>query len=67
MLKAIEQDDFDLIGQIMESTNLMHETMLKSNPSFSYITNETKKCIEFVKSQRKNGLNIYYNGCRIKC
>lgn len=43
MLKAIEQDDFDLIGQIMEkSTNLMHETMLKSEPSLAILQMKQK-------------------------
>lgn len=61
MCLALSNNDFNSIGQIMEkSTDLMHETMKRSNPSIDYFLPMSYEIIDFVKENRKKGLNIYY-------
>lgn len=49
------------IGNLMEkNTLLMHETNKYCNPSFSYITKESKEIIKNVRKIRENRLNIYF-------
>lgn len=57
MIKALKENDFDKVGILMEkSTKLMHETMVKSKPSFTYINEDSKKCLEYIEKLKKVGL-----------
>lgn len=59
--KALEENDFTSLGIAMEkSTNLMHETMITSNPSFTYLNEKSKKIIEGIKEMRNMGFEVYY-------
>lgn len=61
MKNALKENDFKKIGNLMEkNTLLMHETTKYCNPSFSYITKESKEIIKNVRKIRENGLNIYF-------
>lgn len=61
MKKALLDNNFNKIGEIMEkSTELMHETMKSSNPSINYFEELSYEIIEYVKELRKIGLNVYY-------
>lgn len=58
---ALNKDDFDTVGKIMETnTMFMHKTMITSTPSFTYLTDESYDCIEYIKKLRLNGLKVYF-------
>ncbi|MFP4286561.1 MAG: diphosphomevalonate decarboxylase [Candidatus Izemoplasmataceae bacterium] len=60
MIEALKQDQFNLIGKILESNaRLMHATMVASNPPFSYLTKETYKVLELVKAMQEEGIALY--------
>ena len=60
-LKALKNNDFKTLGENMEkSTMLMHKTMIESTPSFTYLEEESKRVIEYIKSLRKKTLDIYF-------
>lgn len=60
--KALKNNDFNTLGENMEkSTELMHLTMKTASPSFTYLNEESKNAIEYVKKVRENmGIEIYY-------
>ena len=61
MKKALNENDFEKIGQITESNALaMHATTTTSTPSFSFLTENSHKAMDIVKSLRKNGHQCYF-------
>lgn len=61
MKKALKENDFEKIGEIMEyNTMFMHKTMQTSNPAFTYLTDESIECIEYIKNLRNKGYRIYF-------
>lgn len=59
--RALKENDFKTLGENMEkSTELMHETMKKSNPSFSYLKKESIEIIKRIKEMRNEGFEVYY-------
>ncbi|WP_068267885.1 diphosphomevalonate decarboxylase [Caviibacter abscessus] len=61
MKKALLDNDFTKIGEIMEyNTMFMHKTMKTANPPFTYLTNESIECIEYIKELRNKGYQIYF-------
>ena len=61
MKKALKENDFEKIGEIMEyNTMFMHKTMQTSNPPFTYLTDESIECIEYIKNLRTKGYRIYF-------
>ena len=60
MLQAIEKDDFELIGDIMENNALaMHACIMSSRPAILYWRPATLRILEFVKKWRSLGLQTY--------
>ena len=60
MLKAIEDNDFTLLGKGAEHNALsMHATMLSSSPSICYFLPETIQAIQKISKLRSNGLEVY--------
>lgn len=61
MKLALENNDFDNVGKIMESnTILMHNTTIRSTPSFSFLNKETYSIIRKVRELRKEGYRFYF-------
>lgn len=59
--KALKDNDFKTIGETMEyNTLFMHNTTIRSNPSFTYLTKETYKCMRYIKEMRKLGIKAYF-------
>ncbi len=60
MKLALLENDFIKVGNIMEkNTIIMHNTTFRSNPSFSFLTNETYYVIKVIKRLRMKGFNIF--------
>lgn len=58
---ALEENDFSTLGELMEkSTNLMHNTMMTSTPSFTYLNETSHKLISCIKNMRNLGYRVYY-------
>lgn len=61
LIKALEQKDFDLVGQLTQDDCLgMHKTIQTSVPPINYFQDATLKIIEIVKKLRSNGLSCYF-------
>lgn len=62
MKKALKENNIKNIGEIMEkNTIFMHNTTFRSNPSFSFLTNETYHIIKLIKRIRKKyNIDIYF-------
>ncbi|MBU0278641.1 MULTISPECIES: diphosphomevalonate decarboxylase [unclassified Gemella] len=59
--KAIAENNFTKIGQITESNALaMHSTTKYATPPFTFLTEDSYKAMEIVKSLRNKGLEIYF-------
>ncbi|MGT2928890.1 diphosphomevalonate decarboxylase [Streptococcus dentasini] len=61
MLTYLARNDFHKVGQLAESNALlMHATTSAAQPPFSYLTQESYKAMEFVKSLRQQGYSCYF-------
>lgn len=61
MHKAIETQDFTLLGRTAESNAIaMHNTMLHAQPSIIYSQPETLEAIKKIIRLREEGLEIYF-------
>lgn len=61
LIKAIEQKDFDLVGQLAQEDCLsMHKTIQTSVPSINYFQDATLQVIETVKKLQSNGISCYF-------
>lgn len=61
MLDALKENNFTKIGEIAESNALvMHETTTTATPSFSFLTDESYKAMNIVKTLRNKGLSCYF-------
>lgn len=62
MLKeAIAENNFTKIGEITESNALaMHSTTKYANPPFTFLTEDSYKAMEIVKTLRKKGIEAYF-------
>lgn len=61
MLEYMQKNDFTKMGQLMESnTLLMHETTQFANPPFTYLKDDTFKAIDYIKTLRTQGLEMYF-------
>ncbi|MBK5113650.1 MAG: diphosphomevalonate decarboxylase [Candidatus Heimdallarchaeota archaeon] len=61
MRKAIEQREFNLLGQTAESDcNLVHSIALTSTPKLSFWIDETIRIINLVKDLRQGGIDAFY-------
>ena len=61
MKKALSAKDFEKIGKITESNALaMHSTTTTSTPSFSFLTEDSHKAMDIVKSLRNKGHQCYF-------
>lgn len=61
MKTAISENNFSKIGEITERNALaMHETTKYATPSFSFLTEESYRAMEIVKSLRNAGLECYF-------
>lgn len=60
MKKALIENDFVKVGNIMEkNTIIMHNTTFRSNPSFSFLNEETYSVIKTIKRIRMRGINVF--------
>ena len=60
MLKAIKEQDFELLGSTAEENALaMHACMRAATPPLNYFEPETEAIIKKVQSLRKSGLPLY--------
>jgi len=60
ILKALEDKDFELLGQTAENNALaMHACMMASNPPLIYWESETLAIIKKVQELRQDGLAVY--------
>ena len=60
MLKAIKEQDFELLGSTAEANALaMHECMRAATPPLNYFEPETEAIIKKVQTLRKGGLPLY--------
>lgn len=58
---ALEENNFTKIGQITESNALaMHSTTSFATPSFSFLTEESYRAMEIVKTLRTQGIECYF-------
>lgn len=58
---ALNNNDFNSIGRLMENNTIfMHNTTIRSNPSFSFLTKESYGIIKKIRRLRYKGLNIYF-------
>lgn len=61
LIKAIEQKDFDLVGQLAQEDCLgMHKTIQTSVPSINYFQDATLQVIETVKKLQSNGISCFF-------
>jgi diphosphomevalonate decarboxylase len=60
MMKAIEDVNFNKLGEVMEMNSFrLHEVMRSSQPSIVYQTEQSLKVIDLVREGRKEGLVGY--------
>ncbi len=60
MLKAIKENDFELLGSTAEANALaMHECMRAATPPLNYFEPETEAIIKKVQNLRKSGLPLF--------
>ena len=58
---ALENADFEKIGAITEANALaMHATTTTSTPSFTFLTDESYRAMEIVKTLREKGYRCYF-------
>ena len=58
---ALENADFEKIGAITEENALaMHATTTTSTPSFTFLTDESYRAMEIVKTSREKGYRCYF-------
>lgn len=61
MKVAIEEENFSKIGEITErNALLMHSTTDYATPAFSFLTDESYRAINIVKTLREKGLECYF-------
>lgn len=61
MKKALEDNDFEKIGEITERNALaMHSTTKYANPSFSFLTEESYLAMDKIVELRNIGYNCYF-------
>ncbi len=61
MKKYLAENDFEKIGELTEENALrMHQTTINANPPFSYLTEESRKAMDYVRKLRKNGEKCYF-------
>lgn len=60
MMKAIEDVNFNKLGEVMEMNSFrLHEVMRSSQPSIVYQTEQSLKVIDLVREGRRRGLEGY--------
>ncbi|MBG9367329.1 diphosphomevalonate decarboxylase [Streptococcus sp. NLN64] len=61
MLQYLKENDFTKVGQLTEKNALaMHRTNEFATPSFNYLTPESYKAMDLVKSLRQKGHECYF-------
>ena len=61
MKVALKNADFEKIGAITEANALaMHATTTTSTPSFTFLTDESYRAMEIVKTLREKGYRCYF-------
>ena len=61
MKKYLSENNFEKIGELTEENALrMHSTTLTATPSFSYLTEKSRKAMNEVRELRKKGEKCYF-------
>ena len=61
MLTYLKDNDFEKVGDLTESNALfMHSTTETASPAFSYLTEQTREAMDFVRNLRAAGERCYF-------